>query len=60
MDSGMIGGGAKLSLAKIADPDVHKVVVIKLQNRVKTGAATLLIKVKAHKEGTRWTEVDTD
>ena len=48
----MIGGGAKLSLTKITDPDVHKVVVIKLQNRVKTGTATLLIKVKAHKEGT--------
>ena len=43
-----IGGGAKLNLSKTADADVLKVIVIKLQKRVKAGVATLLIKVKAH------------
>ncbi len=45
-----IGGGAKLSLAKTADADILRVIVIKLQKRVKAKAATLLIKVKAHRE----------
>ncbi len=44
-----IGGGAKLSLAKTADEDILRVIVIKLQKRVKAKAATLLIKVKAHR-----------
>ena len=44
-----IGGGAKLSLAKTADADVLKAIIVKLQQRVKAKAATLLIKVKAHR-----------
>ena len=43
-----IGGGAKLSLAKTADADVLRVIIVKLQQRVKAKAATLLIKVKTH------------
>ncbi len=43
-----IGGGAKLSLAKTADTDILRVIIVKLQQRVKAKAATLLIKVKAH------------
>ena len=43
-----IGGGAKLSLAKTADADVLRVIIVKLQQRVKAKTATLLIKVKAH------------
>jgi ribonuclease HI len=44
-----IGGGAKLNLAKIADADVLRSIIVKLQQRVKAKAATLLIKVKAHR-----------
>ena len=44
-----IGGGAKLSLAKTADADILKAIVIKLQKRVQAKAGTLLIKVKAHR-----------
>ena len=44
-----IGGGAKLSLAKTADADVLRVIIVKLQQRVKAKTATLLIKVKAHR-----------
>ena len=44
-----IGGGAKLSLLRSPDGDVLKAIIIKLQKRVKAGAATLLIKVKAHR-----------
>jgi ribonuclease HI len=44
-----IGGGAKLSLAKTADADVLRAIFVKLQQRVKAKAATLLIKVKAHR-----------
>ena len=45
-----IGGGAKLNLARSSDGDVLKVIIIKLQKRVKAGAATLLlIKVKVHR-----------
>jgi hypothetical protein len=44
-----IGVGAKLSLAKTADADVLKVIIVKLQQRVKAKATTLLIKVKAHR-----------
>jgi len=44
-----IGGGTKLNLTKTTDADVLKVIVIKLQKKVKAGAATLLIKVKAHR-----------
>jgi hypothetical protein len=44
----IIGGGAKLSLAKTADADILRAIVIQLQKRVKAKAATLLIKVKAH------------
>jgi ribonuclease HI len=44
-----VGGGAKLSLTKTPDADILKEIVIKLQKRVEAGAATLLIKVKAHR-----------
>ena len=44
-----IGGGVKLSLAKTADADVLRAIIVKLQQRVKAKAATLLIKVKAHR-----------
>ncbi len=44
-----IGGGAKLSLAKTTDADVLKAIIVKLQQRVKAKAETLLIKVKAHR-----------
>ncbi len=44
-----IGGGAKLSLAKTVDTDILRSIVIKLQKRVQAKAATLLIKVKAHR-----------
>jgi hypothetical protein len=44
-----IGGGAKLNLAKTADTDVLKTIIVKLQQWVKAKAATLLIKVKVHR-----------
>ena len=44
-----IGGGAKLSLAKTADADIIRAIVIKLQQRVQAKTATLLIKVKTHR-----------
>ena len=44
-----VGGGAKLNLNKTPDADILKAIVIKLQKRVHAGAATLLIKVKAHR-----------
>ena len=44
-----IGGGAKLSLAKTADADILKAIVIKLQKRVQAKAGTLLLKVQAHR-----------
>ncbi len=44
-----IGGGSKLSLVKTADADILRAIVVKLQQRVKTTAATLLIKVKSHR-----------
>ncbi len=44
-----IGGGAKLSLTKTADADVLRAMIVKLQQRVKAKAVTLLIKVKAHR-----------
>ncbi len=44
-----IGGGAKLNLVKTVDADVLRVIIVKLQQRVKAKAATLLIKVKAHR-----------
>ena len=44
-----IGGGVKLSLAKTADADILRVIVIKLKQRVQAKAATLLIKVKTHR-----------
>ncbi len=44
-----IGGGVKLSLAKTTDVDILRVIVIKLQQRVMTKAAILLIKVKTHR-----------
>jgi ribonuclease HI len=43
-----IGEGAKLSLEKTEDTDILRVIIVKLQQRVKTKAATLLIKVKTH------------
>ncbi len=44
-----IGGGAKLSLAKTADVDILRSIIVKLQQRVKAKSGTLLIKVKAHR-----------
>ncbi len=44
-----IGGGAKLNLAKTADADVLKAIIVKLQQRVKAKEATLLVKVKTHR-----------
>jgi hypothetical protein len=44
-----IGGGAKLSLAKTADTDVLRDIIVKLQQRVKAKGSTLLIKVKTHR-----------
>jgi ribonuclease HI len=44
-----IGGGDKLNLAKTADTDVLKAIIVKLQQRVKAKAATLLVKVKTHR-----------
>jgi hypothetical protein len=44
-----IGGEAKLSLTKTVDADVLRVIIVKIQQRVKAKAATLLIKVKAHR-----------
>jgi ribonuclease HI len=44
-----IGEGAKLSLEKTADADILRAIIVKLQQRVKAKAATLLIKVKAHR-----------
>jgi ribonuclease HI len=44
-----IGCGVKLNLSKSPDADVLKEIIIKLQKRVQTGAATLLFKVKAHR-----------
>jgi hypothetical protein len=44
-----IGGGTKLSLVKTADTDILTAIVIKLQQRVQAKAATVLIKVKAHR-----------
>jgi hypothetical protein len=42
-----IGGGAKLSLVKTVDADILRVIIVKLQQRVKVKTATRLIKVKA-------------
>ena len=47
--STLIGGGAKLNLSRSPGADVLKVIILKLQKRVETGATTLLIKVKAHR-----------
>ena len=44
-----IACGAKLNLSKSPDADILKAIIIKLQKRVEAGAATLLIKVKAHR-----------
>ena len=44
-----VGCGAKLNLFKPPLANVLKEIVIKLQKRVLAGAATLLIKVKAHR-----------
>ena len=44
-----IGGGSKLSLAKTADADILKTIIIKLQKRVQANSGTLLLKVKAHR-----------
>jgi ribonuclease HI len=44
-----IGGGEKLILSRSPDGDILKAIIIKLQRRVKAGAATLLIKEKAHR-----------
>jgi ribonuclease HI len=41
--------GAKLNLSKSPDTDILKAIILKLQKRVEAGAATLLIKVKAHR-----------
>jgi hypothetical protein len=39
----------KLNLSKSPDADILKTIILKLQKRVEAGAATLLIKVKAHR-----------
>ena len=44
-----IDGGAKLNLSQSSDADVLKVITLKLQRRVETGATTLVIKVKDHR-----------
>ena len=44
-----IGCGAKLNLSKSPDTDILKAIILKLQKRVEAVAATLLIKVKAHR-----------
>ncbi len=44
-----IGGGAKLSLVKTEDTDILRVIIVKLQQRVKAKVTTLLIKVKAYR-----------
>ncbi len=44
-----IGGGSKLSLAKTVDADVLRVIIVKLQQRVKAKATTRLIKVNTHR-----------
>ena len=45
-----VGGGAKLRLTRSPDGDVRMIdIIIKLQKKVKTGEATLLIKVKTHR-----------
>jgi hypothetical protein len=41
--------GAKLNLSKSSDTDVLKKIILKLQKRVQARAATLLVKVKAHR-----------
>jgi hypothetical protein len=53
-----IGCGAKLNLSKSPDADVLKKIIIKLQERVLAGAATLLVKVKAHRGGPLNEEAD--
>jgi hypothetical protein len=53
-----IGCGAKLNLSKSPDADVLKKIIIKLQKRVLAGAATLLVKVKAHRGNPLNEEVD--
>ena len=44
-----VGCGAKLNLSKTPVANVLKEIVRKLQKRVLTGVATLLIKVKVHR-----------
>ncbi len=44
-----IGYGGTLNLSKSPDTDILKVIILKFQKRVEAGAATLLIKVKAHR-----------
>jgi ribonuclease HI len=50
--------GAKLNLSKSPDADVFKTIILKLQMRVQVGAATLLVKVKAHRGGSLNEEAD--
>ena len=38
-----------MNLSKSPDTGVLKTIVLKLQNRVETGATTLMIKVKTHR-----------
>jgi hypothetical protein len=42
--------GANLNLSKSPDVDILKAIILKLQKSVETGTATLLIKVKDHRE----------
>jgi hypothetical protein len=44
-----MGGGGNLILAKTVDTDILRVIVIKLQERVQTKVATLLIKGKTYR-----------
>ena len=38
-----------MNLSRSPDADVLKVIILKLQKRVESGATTLVIKVKAHR-----------
>ena len=53
-----IGGGTKLNLFGSPDTDVLKDIILKLEQRVKAGATTLLIKVKDHRGDPLNEEVD--
>ena len=53
-----VGGGAKLNLHKSPDADVLKEIILMLQKSFESGAATLLLKIKAHRGDPRNEEAD--